>query len=127
MFKVVSGITSEPCRLAWKVASGSLEVRSKRPACSIVLFSFLHFFGFPGAILEEDIKEGEDPKIKGSIMLAFAESKADVLKALQEDIYFKEGVWDWHNVQIHPVYLDALYSKRSTNEHQFKSAFRQPL
>lgn len=127
MFKVVSGITSNPCMLAWKVASGSLEVQSKRPACSIVFFSFLHSFGIPGAILDEVIKEGEDPKIKGSIMLAFAESKADVIKALQEDIYFKEGVWDWHNVQIHPVYLDVLYSKRSTNEYQFKSAFRQPL
>lgn len=127
MFKVDSGITSKPCSLAWKVASGSLEVRSNRPGCSIVFFSFLHSLGFPGAILGEVIKEGEDPKIKGSIMLAFAESKTDVLKALQEDIYFKEGVWDWHNVQIHPVYLDVLCPKRSTNEYQFKSAFRQPL
>ncbi len=52
------------------------------------------------------IKEGEGPKIKGSIMLAFAESKEVVLKALQEDIYFQEGVWDWNGVQIHPVCLD---------------------
>lgn len=52
------------------------------------------------------IKEGEGPKIKGSIMLALAESKEDVLKALKEDLYFKEGVWDWNKVQIHPVYLD---------------------
>ena len=41
-------------------------------------------------------------------MLAFAESEDDVLKALQEDVYFKEGVWDWHKVQIHPVRLDIL-------------------
>lgn len=54
------------------------------------------------------IKEGEAPKIKGSIMLAFAESKKDVLKALQEDIYFKQGVWNWNKVQIHPVCLDIL-------------------
>lgn len=39
-------------------------------------------------------------------MLAFAESKDDVLKALQEDVYFKEGVWDWNKVQIYPVRLD---------------------
>lgn len=38
-------------------------------------------------------------------MLAFAESKDDVLKALQRDVYFKEGVWDWNKVQIHPVCL----------------------
>lgn len=66
---------------------------------------------FGGAILEDVVKEGEGPKIKGSIMLAFAESEEDVLKALREDIYSTEGVWDWNKVQIHP----------------FKSAFRQPL
>ena len=44
--------------------------------------------------------------IKGSIMLAFAKSKEDVLGALQEDIYFKEGIWDWDRVQIHPVCLN---------------------
>ncbi len=53
------------------------------------------------------IKEGEDPKIKGSMMLAFAKSKKDVLEALRQDIYFKEGVWDWNNIEIHPVYLDV--------------------
>ncbi|KAF6229536.1 hypothetical protein HO173_011391 [Letharia columbiana] len=69
------------------------------------------FWKLGGAILEEVIKEAEGPRIKGSIMLAFAESKEDVIKALQEDVYFKQGVWDWNKVQIHP----------------FKSTFRQPL
>ena len=68
------------------------------------------FSHFTGAILEETIKEGEDPKFKGSIMLAFAESEAEVLKVLQEDIYFKEDVWDWHKVQIQPVCLDVQSS-----------------
>lgn len=49
------------------------------------------------------VKDGEGPKIKGSIMLALSESKEDVLKALQEDIYFTEGVWDWNKIQIYPV------------------------
>ena len=40
-------------------------------------------------------------------MLAFAESEAEVLKALEEDVYFKEDVWDWHKVQIQPVSLDV--------------------
>ena len=71
------------------------------------MLSFLCSRVFTGAILEETIKEGEDPKIKGSIMLAFAESEAEVLKALQEDIYFKEDVWDWHKIQIQPVCLDV--------------------
>lgn len=52
------------------------------------------------------IKEAQGPRIKGSIMLAFAESKEDVLKALQEDVYFTQGVWDWNKVQIHPVCRD---------------------
>ena len=52
--------------------------------------------------------------IKGSIMLAFAKSKEDVLGALQEDIYFKEGVWDWDKVQIHPVCLNILPSRSTT-------------
>ena len=54
-------------------------------------------------MLEEVPKEGEGPKMKGSVMLALAESREEVLKALQEDIYYKSGVWDWDKVQIYPV------------------------
>ena len=67
--------------------------------------------------------------MKGSIMLAFAESKEDVIKALQDDVYFEEGVWDWKKAQIHPV----CAFPRSHNPRiplmivKFKSAFRQPL
>ena len=63
-------------------------------------------------------------------MLALAESKDDVFKALQKDIYYKEDVWDWDKVQVYPVYLDVLsfcIQISSTNAHEFKSAFRQPL
>ena len=66
---------------------------------------YIHLIFNTGAILKGAIKEDEGPNIKGSIMLAFAESKEDVIRALQEDIYFKEGVWDWNSVQIHPVKL----------------------
>lgn len=76
-------------------------------------------------------KEGEaTPKIKGSIMLAVAESKGEVLRALQEDVYFKEGIWDWNKVQIHPVYLDVPQTPVPSAllmSYKFKSAFRQPL
>lgn len=54
-------------------------------------------------MLEEVPKEGESPKIHGSIMLALAESKEEVLEALKRDIYSESGVWDWNKVQIHPV------------------------
>lgn len=47
-----------------------------------------------GAFFEDVPKEGEGPKIKGSVMLAYAESKEEVMQALKEDVYFKENVWD---------------------------------
>ena len=48
-------------------------------------------------------KDGDGLRIKGSVMLALAESKEDVIKALQEDVYYKSGIWNWDRVQIHPV------------------------
>ena len=75
--------------------------------------------------------EGEGPKIKGSIMLAFAETKEDVIKALQDDVYFEEGVWDWKKAQIHPVCQESPWSYNFSFplmiDCKFKSAFRQPL
>ncbi|KAL2036364.1 hypothetical protein N7G274_010918 [Stereocaulon virgatum] len=69
------------------------------------------FWKLGGAMLEEIPGEGEGPKIRGSVMLALANSREEVLKALQDDIYYKSGVWDWDQLQIHP----------------FRSAFRQAL
>ncbi len=54
-------------------------------------------------MLDEIPKGGEDPKFRGSVMLAMAESKEEVLQALKEDIYSKSGVWDWDKFQIYPV------------------------
>ena len=69
--------------------------------------------------------------MKGSIMLAFAETKEDVIKALQDDVYFKDGVWDWKKAQIHPVCQEFHRSYNPSFllmiDCQFKSAFRQPL
>lgn len=58
-------------------------------------------------MLDEAPKEGEGLKINGSVMLALAESKEEVLQALKRDIYCTSGVWDWDKVQIHPVSLAA--------------------
>jgi uncharacterized protein len=38
----------------------------------------------------------------GSAMLAYAETKEEVLEKLKADIYSKEEVWDWSKVQIWP-------------------------
>lgn len=62
-----------------------------------------------GAILEEEQKDDESLKIKGSVVLALAESKEEVLKILKEDIYSTSGVWDWENTKIYPVCGILLY------------------
>ena len=66
------------------------------------MFSFLDLI-CQGAILEEVQKEGESLKIKGSVVLALAESSEAVLKDLKEDVYYTSGVWNWEKVQIYPV------------------------
>lgn len=62
-------------------------------------------------MLEEPIKEGETPKMKGSAMLIGANTKEEVIERLKKDVYVTGKVWDWEKVQIIP----------------FKSALRKPL
>lgn len=40
-------------------------------------------------MLEEHPAPGSPPKIKGSVMMAVAETKEEVLEALKEDVYMK--------------------------------------
>lgn len=54
-------------------------------------------------MLESHPAEGEDPKFKGSMLVALAESAAEVRELLSRDIYATEGVWDLENAQIIPV------------------------
>lgn len=80
-------------------------------------------------MLDEAPKEGEGLKIRGSVMLASAESKEEVLEALKRDIYCTSGVWDWDRVQIHPVSLAAAcraYVPKA-DCYKFKTAFRKLL
>ena len=56
-----------------------------------------------GAMLDEEITDPTSPKINGSVFIMLAESRAEVEKALKEDIYTKAGIWDWEKVQIIPV------------------------
>ncbi|KAK4938923.1 hypothetical protein LTR28_009487 [Elasticomyces elasticus] len=48
-------------------------------------------------------------KINGSVMMALARSRDEVMEKLREDVYFRRGVWDESKIQIFP----------------FKSAFRK--
>jgi hypothetical protein len=42
-----------------------------------------------GAMLNKPVEEGSPPDIRGSIMLAMAESKEEVVAKLKEDVYVK--------------------------------------
>lgn len=52
------------------------------------------FWVMGGASLEEPIKEGETPKMNGSVMIAQADTKDEVLEKIRNDIYYTSGVWD---------------------------------
>ncbi|OCK81812.1 hypothetical protein K432DRAFT_391844 [Lepidopterella palustris CBS 459.81] len=69
------------------------------------------FWLWGGAFLDEPSKEGETPKMKGSAMLVWANSKEEVLKRLKNDVYVTGEVWDFEKLQIFP----------------FKSALRKAL
>ncbi|KAJ9642446.1 hypothetical protein H2199_004827 [Coniosporium tulheliwenetii] len=57
---------------------------------------------FGGAFLSELPKEGEQPKLAGSAMIAVGESREEVVEMLKKDVYTREGVWDWDKVQMWP-------------------------
>jgi len=56
---------------------------------------------FGGAFFENPPPVGEAPHVKGTVLLAYAESKDEVLELLKQDAYTKNGVWDWQKVQIY--------------------------
>ena len=47
-----------------------------------------------GASLDEPLKEGEGPKINGSVMMCEADTIEEVWKVVKSDVYYREGVWD---------------------------------
>ncbi|KAA6410714.1 MAG: hypothetical protein FRX48_06137 [Lasallia pustulata] len=107
-----------PVKHEWIVilpdSEGALERRNKaRPDHLKALIPRVAagFWTFGGAVLEETEAPGEYLKVKGSVMLALAESKEQVLQALREDIFHTAGVWDWDKVQVLP----------------FKTGIRKPL
>jgi uncharacterized protein len=63
-----------------------------------------HVSGFwimGGAFMSEKPSEGNVPMI-GSAMIAYAETKEEVIEAIKNDIYTKSEVWDLSKIQIWP-------------------------
>ena len=54
-------------------------------------------------MLDEDIKDDNPLKINGSVFLAIAESKEEVRRLLEQDIYYRAEVWNRERIQIVPV------------------------
>lgn len=52
-----------------------------------------------GATIEAPPKEGEPLALDGSVMIAVAESKEEVLEKLHKDIYATSGVWNMDEVR----------------------------
>lgn len=63
-----------------------------------------------GAMLQAHPADGESPSFKGSMLLAVAESEAEVRALLEKDVYATSGVWDMEKVQVIPVSVFYLRS-----------------
>ena len=75
-----------------------------------------NFILWGGAMLEHVPAEDENPPpIIGSTLLAYAETKEEVVEALKKDVYSTSGVWDWSKVQIWP-FRSAVRSDLSTSQ-----------
>lgn len=51
-----------------------------------------------GAMLEEPIKEGVPPKMKGSVLMCVADTEEEVLERVKRDVYYTSDVWDKEKV-----------------------------
>lgn len=58
------------------------------------------FMAMGGATLDEPLKEGEGPKINGSVLVLAAETREEVWEGLKQDVYWKSGVWDQSKVSF---------------------------
>ena len=49
-------------------------------------------------MLEEPIREGVPPKMKGSVLMCVADTEEEVLERVRRDVYYERGVWDKEKV-----------------------------
>lgn len=49
-------------------------------------------------MLEEPIKEGVAPKMKGSVLMCVADTEEEVLERVKKDVYYTSDVWDKEKV-----------------------------
>jgi uncharacterized protein YciI len=66
------------------------------------------FWVLGGAMLEDTPKEGSPLKITGSVMMAVASSKEEVMEKIKSDIYADKGVWDMDKVSFFSLSMELL-------------------
>ncbi|KAI9650700.1 hypothetical protein NHQ30_000722 [Ciborinia camelliae] len=106
--KIMSAPTTPPTKHEWLVIlpdhegvlQKRLEARPKHLA-GVKPLAEAGALLFGGAFFDDLPPDGETPQIKGTVLLAYAESKEKVLEQLRLDEYTKSGVWDWDKVQIY--------------------------
>ena len=60
-------------------------------------------FKVAGGFLDEHPTDKDEKlRINGSMLLAQAETKEEVIKRLEEDVYTTSGTWDWSKADIRP-------------------------
>lgn len=94
--------------------AGALEARMKvRPQHleAIKPHEQAGLFVLGGASLDEPLKEGQGPKINGSILMAVADSKDEVMELIKKDIYYTSGVWDLEKIQVFPFVSAFRHAK----------------
>nr|XP_023907916.1 deoxyribonuclease Tat-D-like [Quercus suber] len=69
-----------------------------------------------GASLDEPITEGQGPKANGSILLAVADSKEEVVERLGKDPYVTAGVWDLDRCHLKDGSLKYSYQVRCKSQ-----------
>ena len=45
---------------------------------------------------------GQPRLVKGSVIIACADTKEEVVEILKKDVFTTSGVWDWSKVEIYP-------------------------
>ncbi|OKL58491.1 hypothetical protein UA08_06364 [Talaromyces atroroseus] len=84
---------------------GVLERRIRIRPTHSKNFVKLHQSGivsWAGPVFKEHVKEGLVRPFIGSMMVVNAPSREMVREILEQDVFVKEGIWDWEHVQILP-------------------------
>lgn len=77
----------------------------------LVEIADIYDFDFTGAFFEKPVSEYSTPLFKGSMYIAESKSRQAVLDALKDDVFVRNGAWDFENVRLTTVFRSLVGSK----------------